>query len=102
MEGLVRQRGSIKASLTNFAKYVSNLLRSDELLPENVFDLQERLNSLECSMLQRFADIQDKIDRDCDETELEDEHDERCEFENKYYKVLATAKNILANNKKLL
>ncbi|VEN39145.1 unnamed protein product, partial [Callosobruchus maculatus] len=99
MEELIRKRGSVRASLTNFSKYVCNLEKLDELSEENLLDLETRVNTIECSMLQKFTDIQDSIEAVCDEAILDREYTNRSDFEDKYYKVLASAKKILVLNK---
>nr|CAI5860262.1 unnamed protein product [Callosobruchus analis] len=67
MEVLVRQRGGLKASLTNFSKYLTQVQTIEELSGI-------KLNNLENVVLQRFYDIQDKIETSCDENDLEDEY----------------------------
>nr|CAI5859571.1 unnamed protein product [Callosobruchus analis] len=95
MEVLVRQRGGLKASLTNFSKYLTQVQAIEELSGDQVIEFESRLNNLENIVLQRFYDIQDKIETSCDENDLEDEYSERFDFENKYYCIIALAKATL-------
>nr|CAI5834359.1 unnamed protein product [Callosobruchus analis] len=95
MEVLVRQRGGLKASLTNFSKYLTQVQTIEELSGDQVIELESRLNNLENVVLQRFYDVQDKIETSCDENDLEDEYSERFDFENKYYSIISLAKATL-------
>nr|CAI5828861.1 unnamed protein product [Callosobruchus analis] len=95
MEVLVRQRGGLKASLTNFSKYLTQVQAIEELSGDQVIELETRLNNLENVVLQRLYDIQDKIETSCDENDLEDEYSERFDFENKYYSIISLAKATL-------
>nr|CAH7768627.1 unnamed protein product [Callosobruchus chinensis] len=74
MEVLVRQRGGLKASLTNFNKYSTQIHTIEELSADQVIELESRLNNLENVVLQRFYDVQDKIETSCDENDLENEY----------------------------
>nr|CAH7765846.1 unnamed protein product [Callosobruchus chinensis] len=100
MEVLVRQRGGLKASLTNFNKYLTQIHTIEELSAEQVVELESRLDNLENVVLQRFYDVQDKIETSCDENDLENEYSERFEFENKYYSTISVAKVTLNEYKK--
>lgn len=100
MDILKRQRGAVKAILTNFSKYLNDNLKDDTNIPRHsILELETRLSGIEVNLLQKFVEIQDKIDLACDSAELEREYLERSEFEDRYYFIIALAKRHLYDNK---
>nr|CAI5861133.1 unnamed protein product [Callosobruchus analis] len=81
MEKLIRQRGGVKATLTNFEKYLTNIQTSEKL-----------------SDVDRGVSILLRIEAICDENDLDREYNEREKFENNYYSVIAAAKKLLKDN----
>nr|CAI5855956.1 unnamed protein product [Callosobruchus analis] len=47
MEKLIRQRGGVKATLTNFEKYRTNIQTSEKLLDVEIIESQGRINIIE-------------------------------------------------------
>ncbi|XP_039309076.1 uncharacterized protein LOC105207058 [Solenopsis invicta] len=83
---LIKQRGRVKAKLTNFSNFIQ---RIDEL-PENKEELPLRIEKAE-GLLTEFEIIQNKIeDADAAETQLID----RQEFENRYYQLITAARKL--------
>lgn len=100
MDVLKRQRGGIKASLTNFGKYIDdNFKNKSGFSKELIFELENRINGAEANLLHRFSEIQNQIETECQDADLEKEYTERCDFENKYYSLLSLGKKYLHENK---
>nr|CAI5843736.1 unnamed protein product [Callosobruchus analis] len=85
MEKLIRQRGGVKATLTNFEKYLTNIQTSEKL-------------RMWKSLSYRGVSILLRIEAICDENDLDREYNEREKFENNYYSVIAAAKKLLKDN----
>nr|CAI5842858.1 unnamed protein product [Callosobruchus analis] len=98
MEKLIRQRGGVKATLTNFEKYLTNIRTSEKLSDVEIIELQGRINIIEGNIYQKFSDVQDQIEAICDENDLDREYNEREKFENNYYSVIAAAQKLLKDN----
>nr|CAI5842935.1 unnamed protein product [Callosobruchus analis] len=98
MEKLIRQRGGVKATLTNFEKYLTNIQTSEKLSDVEIIESQGRINIIEGNIYQKFSDVQDQIEAICDENDLDREYNEREKFENNYYSVIAAAKKLLKDN----
>nr|CAI5852848.1 unnamed protein product [Callosobruchus analis] len=77
MEKLIRQRGGVKATLTNFEKYLTNIQTSEKLSDVEIIELQGRINIIEGNIYQKFSDVQDQIEAVCDENDLDREYNER-------------------------
>lgn len=101
MDLLKRQRGAVKASLTNFSKYVEDNFKDKTDFPGAlIIELETRINGIEGILLEKFGDIQNKIEASCEDSDLEKEFKETSDFENKYYAILSVAKKYLYDNKR--
>lgn len=95
---ITRKRGSIKAQLTNFNRFLEPLLASEA--EEQVLDdvlllqLRDRVIRLE-NLLVEFHEIQNEIEIIVDEDQLSEQYEIRAIFEENYYSTLSSAKNIL-------
>ncbi|XP_072375596.1 uncharacterized protein [Diabrotica undecimpunctata] len=91
IEKLRKTRGSIKARLTIFTKFIEKCVDSkSEITP---IELQDRLHRSECILLQ-FEDIQCQIESCLDEIP-EEELNYREDFENAYFKASTAAKQLI-------
>lgn len=93
---LIKKRGSLKAKLTQFDKFVSTFegLEIDDKIRVEVVQLEQRINNAE-KILCDFDIIQNEIECLADDPEVH--YAEREEFENKFHSVLARSKTQLDN-----
>lgn len=98
-ETLVKKRGTVKAKLTNFEKYVNDLVAKFPLfLIEDqvvLIELEQRTNRF-CNVLSDFDDIQGQIE--LISTKPEDQYIERESFETAFYGIEAKAKRFLSHD----
>nr|CAH7725043.1 unnamed protein product [Callosobruchus chinensis] len=92
MEKLVRKRGSIRASLTIFAKYVDSVKDKDTLSRNEILKLSGKLDRA-LNLIHTFNDVQEEIDEITDD--LDNEMAEREEFDEAFESAIANAKEIL-------
>lgn len=89
---LVKRRSCMKSKLTVFGNYLHTLESCNELSSLQLLDLETRFN--------RFGSLYDDFDKlQCDiemlSEEPDDEGEEREQFENQYYKLVAAARRLL-------
>lgn len=104
---LVRKRGNIKFKLTNFSKYFEALhvkfVAGQQLDSQEIIELQIRIDKLE-TLISEFEQVQDDIEMCCALNQLDKQYDERSNFTDSFYKILAKAKEVLeeyySNDKK--
>ncbi|XP_026734778.1 uncharacterized protein LOC113498834 isoform X1 [Trichoplusia ni] len=89
---LIRRRGSMKAKLTNFSKYLSVLESNDELSDLQVLDLESRLSKFE-KLYGEFDTLQTEIELLSDNPD--DAHADRFKFEEMYHNLIATARKVI-------
>lgn len=98
MENLVKKRGSVKAKITFFNKFVAKL---DSNYPSKIItdrgvlsELQHRLERVE-RLLDEFEEIQIEIEQLTASDEIDKEYSEREDFETSYFESIAKAKAFL-------
>ncbi|KAF9811232.1 hypothetical protein SFRURICE_002601 [Spodoptera frugiperda] len=89
---LVKRRSCMKSKLTVFGNYLHTLESCNELSSLQLLDLETRFN--------KFGSLYDDFDKlQCDiemlSEEPDDEGEEREQFENQYYKLVAAARRLL-------
>lgn len=95
-----RKRGSLKASLTYFIKFVEqikNELSSDNqnvLSDTDQIQLQDRLSRIE-NVYHEFNELQNNIEDNVSLADLDEQYTERSLFDESYFSITAIAKNIL-------
>lgn len=97
---LNRRRGSIKARLTNFKKYLEDLVdgKLDNKLDKiDLLELESRMSKVE-NILSEFDEIQRDIETIVNDEDFETQISQRLEFENSFHKVMAVCKKVLADN----
>ncbi|KAJ8970466.1 hypothetical protein NQ314_001218 [Rhamnusium bicolor] len=97
---LNRKRGSIKARLTNFKTYLDDLVsgKLDNKLDKiEIIELESRMTKID-SILSEFGEIQEQIESIVDDRDFEAQVEQRIIFENAFYKIMATCRNIVADN----
>lgn len=97
---LIRKRAAIKSKLTNFSNYIQPLQEKaiqsfDEVI---ITELKQRLE-IATSFINEFNDVQTEIEVIVDDDDLDEQFNQRQEFENKFYKIYAVAREILNKNK---
>lgn len=92
MTVLVRQRGIIKARLTNFISFLNYNPPDQELSSDLLHEVEIRQSKLE-PLLTEFNNVQFQIEMGYENPT--DEYKEREAFENKYYNAMARAKVIV-------
>lgn len=83
---LIRQRGRVRARLTNFKTFVAKL----EYEPEKRVELSSRIEKAEQLWIE-FDTIQNKIE-DIDESD--EQEIERADFEDSYHKIITDARRL--------
>lgn len=92
---VIRKRGSLKASLTSFTKFVDSCRQSEHLLTDiQIMNLRERLQKIKDVFCQ-FNEVQGEIEGEVDENELDLQYEHRFQFENVYFEYVAVAKILL-------
>lgn len=92
---LIRKRGIIKGRLTKFSNHLDTL--NEDLSHQERFDLKLRIEG--CNILySEFNDIQSKIEVITSDSELDEELNQREQFENKYYYIRSIAESMLGND----
>lgn len=99
MKKLKRKKGSIKAELNIFSKFLNELqtkiiITKVENGDENICELETRFVQYE-NLIHQYNDIQDQIEAIIAETELEAQYSERESFCKSFYHEMVSAKNIL-------
>ncbi|XP_050293812.1 uncharacterized protein LOC126734295 [Anthonomus grandis grandis] len=98
-EKLIKKRGSVKAKLTNFQKYVNNLLVAfpQFVIEDQVvfIELRQRIDRFG-GILDEFDDIQGQIELLSDNPD--EQYIERENFEKAFYEIEAKAKRFLGEN----
>ncbi|KAJ8944077.1 hypothetical protein NQ318_005987 [Aromia moschata] len=79
-----KKRGSIKAKLTNFSKFVKRIQIKESVDETDVIQLKERVKALEQAKF-GFDEIQNTIEISVDDNELENQFAIRAEFEDEYF-----------------
>ncbi|XP_013182656.1 PREDICTED: uncharacterized protein LOC106128744, partial [Papilio xuthus] len=91
LDVLIRKRSGMKAKLTNFSNYISSISASG-IISELQHELQCRLNKYE-ALYDQFDELQVEIEVCSDKPE--DEYEERSNFEERYYALMAQARSLL-------
>ncbi|XP_045538169.1 uncharacterized protein LOC123720921 isoform X2 [Papilio machaon] len=94
LDVLIRKRSGMKAKLTNFSNYISSIGASG-IISELQHELQCRLNKYE-ALYDQFDELQVEIEVCSDKPE--DEYEERSKFEERYYALMAQARNLLCRD----
>ncbi|XP_045541929.1 uncharacterized protein LOC106713092 isoform X1 [Papilio machaon] len=94
LDVLIRKRSGMKAKLTNFSNYISSIGASG-IVSELQHELQCRLNKYE-ALYDQFDELQVEIEVCSDKPE--DEYEERSKFEERYYALMAQARNLLCRD----
>lgn len=92
VEKLVKKRSCMKSKLTIFGNYLHMLESCDELSSLQLLDLETRFNKFD-SLYVDFDKLQCDIEMLLENPD--DESKEREQFENQYYKLVATARSLL-------
>ncbi|XP_045773835.1 uncharacterized protein LOC123873159 [Maniola jurtina] len=90
---LIKTRASFKGRLTAFCNHLKSI--GDSLNPVQVTELQLRLGKLD-NLYQQFDEVQLRIE--CLVDDIDTVLPERIEFESTYFKVLARAQDLIAQN----
>nr|CAH7769929.1 unnamed protein product [Callosobruchus chinensis] len=96
LRALIRRRGTFKAKLTLFDKYLEEFesLDDDTRGRTKVLELEQRTNNAE-TLLAGFDEVQSDIE--CEVDDFDEQYAERQEFQDKYYSLLSRAKCLLQN-----
>nr|CAH7741098.1 unnamed protein product [Callosobruchus chinensis] len=96
LRALIRRRGTFKAKLTLFDKYLEEFesLDDDTRGRTKVLELEQRTNNAE-TLLAGFDEVQSDIE--CEVDDFDEQYAERQEFQDKYYSLLSKAKCLLQN-----
>nr|CAH7721432.1 unnamed protein product [Callosobruchus chinensis] len=96
LRALIRRRGTCKAKLTLFDKYLEEFesLDDDTRGRTKVLELEQRTNNAE-TLLAGFDEVQSDIE--CEVDDFDEQYAERQEFQDKYYSLLSRAKCLLQN-----
>nr|CAH7716533.1 unnamed protein product [Callosobruchus chinensis] len=96
LRALIRRRGTFKAKLTLFDKYLEKFesLDDDTRGRTKVLELEQRTNNAE-TLLAGFDEVQSDIE--CEVDDFDEQYAERQEFQDKYYSLLSRAKCLLQN-----
>ncbi|CAL7937388.1 unnamed protein product [Xylocopa violacea] len=90
---LIRKRGEVKAKLTAFERVLNNF-EADSNADVVLLDLQGRL-ARHTLLYNEFEEIQDKIEDALTDIEMQANHEERKNFENRYFTINGRVKKIL-------
>lgn len=98
----IRQRGSVKAKLTTFSKFLAEIsirIQNHDVLniEEQYVELELRLTQCE-KLLDEFNQVQGYVESLVDDDDLDRQFEEREKFTTDYYREIAKAKNILKQN----
>ncbi|KAI5640198.1 hypothetical protein NE865_07455 [Phthorimaea operculella] len=88
---LIARRGNVKGRLTIFANHLDSLSDAS-LTPAKVKELQLRLNKAE-NLFEQFDEVQSKLELLSEN--IESVTEERIEFENRYYYLVAEAQTLI-------
>lgn len=94
-ESLVRKRGSLKSSLTNFVKYVDSKRGQDKLSEPDLLQLEERVERIKI-VFDEFNEVQNQIEVAAPDDSIEREYEVRSAFEDTYYSLRSIAMSLLA------
>nr|CAH7740777.1 unnamed protein product [Callosobruchus chinensis] len=92
LRALIRRRGTFKAKLTLFDKYLEEFesLDDDTRGRTKVLELEQRTNNAE-TLLAGFDEVQSDIE--CEVDDFDEQYVERQEFQDKYYSLLSEQNN---------
>lgn len=101
MDVLIRKRGSFKAKVTHFEKYVANLENTypDKIVSDRVafLDLETRYERFS-QVFDEFELVQNEIEESCDLASVNSQYEERENFNDAYFRLMAKAKSFLADD----
>ncbi|XP_047030784.1 uncharacterized protein LOC124638036 isoform X2 [Helicoverpa zea] len=96
---LIKKRAALKAKLTQFTNYL-NVVKSCEKLSETqLIELEQRLIAFENSY-EKYDTLQISLEEAVEEPS--EQYAEREEFENLYYALLASARQLVGNARREL
>ncbi|XP_035433783.1 uncharacterized protein LOC118265164 isoform X2 [Spodoptera frugiperda] len=99
IKSLIKKRASIKAKLTLFSTYL-NVVKSCEKLSETqLIEIEQRLNAFE-SLYEKYDTLQIHLEEAVDEPS--EQYAERETFENLYYALVASARQLVGSARKHL
>ncbi|XP_044753952.1 uncharacterized protein LOC123313241 [Coccinella septempunctata] len=95
----IKKRGSIKARLTNFTKFLKTV--SDKLTFSDfeLIQIAERLDAVQI-VKSEFDELQNEIENSIEDDLLQAQYEERENFESNYFHQVSIAKKILKDNEK--
>lgn len=97
MRKLVRKRGIVKGRLTRFASHLNSLT---SLTTELRVDLKLRIKGAEI-LFSEFNEIQSKVEEIVPDCDIDEQLDQRQQFEDSYYSILARAESILSKDEEV-
>ncbi|XP_050516200.1 uncharacterized protein LOC126891064 [Diabrotica virgifera virgifera] len=102
LKNLIKQRGVIKNKLSLFEKFIINTEQTinesqGDQIPDKtlLFEIEARLER-QNSLLNKFDELQDRIDLLIQPDQQDERSDERDSFQNSYYKHISLARGILS------
>lgn len=96
LKDLKKKRASYKAKLTQFKKYFDSISVCSKLSSSHIAELNLRLEKIE-EMYNEYDSIQLSIETQMDISD-NDEYQEREDFEQQYFKTVASARDLLSRN----
>uniref|UniRef100_A0A2A4JED3 Uncharacterized protein n=1 Tax=Heliothis virescens TaxID=7102 RepID=A0A2A4JED3_HELVI len=99
IKGLIKKRASIKAKLTLFSTYLNVVKSCEKLSDTQLIEIEQRLNTFE-SLYEKYDTLQIHLEEAVDEPC--EQYAEREEFENLYYALVASARQLVGSARKHL